>query len=147
MVTKSNQWWKIIFGLVNELDENNITYSFDASTSLFVNGIDNFDMEDLDIMIQWDCYEIAFRVFGKYSPTSISQKNGFYHFRFYINDLEIHLMSSDQINYLNKDPDRVCIQKDGVKIWSKSIHFYRRYTNNPYLKKVIDEYIHKTKDN
>lgn len=145
MEPKSKNWWGIILKLVNELEDNNIIYSFDASTALFVNGIDTFEMEDLDIMIQWDCYESVHEIFEKYSPTSISLKGGFCHFRFYIDNMEIHMMSSEQINNLKKDPERICIEKDGVKIWSKSIHFYRRYTNDTYLQKLIDDYIKKTR--
>ncbi|WP_164669835.1 hypothetical protein [Virgibacillus doumboii] len=147
MEPNPKKWWEIIFKLVNELKENNIIYSFDASTALFVNGIDSFDMEDLDIMIQWDCYEGAYEMFKKYSPTPASQKGGFWHFRFYVDGMEIHLMSSEEINNLQEDPERRCIEKEGVKIWSKSIYFYRRYTNDFFLKKLIDDYIKKTNDN
>ncbi|SFE09225.1 hypothetical protein SAMN05216378_2291 [Paenibacillus catalpae] len=51
---QSNKWWKLVFSVINVFDEGKIPYSFDASTSLFVHGIEDFDMDDLDIMIQWN---------------------------------------------------------------------------------------------
>ena len=141
--TKIEKWWELIYKLVEDLDRYNIAYSFDASTSLFVHGIDAFEMEDLDIMIQWNHYKSSHEIFEKYKPTPISQKGGFWHFRFYIDDLEVHLMSSDQICHLQEDPEHVCIEKDGVEIWSKSIQFYRRYTTDTYLQKLIDDYLDK----
>jgi len=42
-----------------ELDGLHIPYSIDASSSLFVHGIEDFETDDLDIMIQWDHFETA----------------------------------------------------------------------------------------
>jgi len=143
--SNTKKWWEIIFKLVNDFEENNIKYSFDASTSLFVHGINGFEMDDLDIMIQWDQFETVHQMFKKYSPSPTNHKRGFWHFRFYIDDREVHIMSSEQIKDLEEDPERVNVDKDDKKIWSKSIHFYRRYTNDYYLQKLIDDFIVKTK--
>lgn len=50
-------------------------------------------------------------------------------------------MSSEQITCLEKDDERVAIEKESIIIWSKSIHFYRRHTKNPRLIELIDNFI------
>jgi hypothetical protein len=141
----SNKWWELVFRVVQDLDEGNVPYSFDASTSLFVHGIEDFEIDDLDIMIQWNYFEIAHKLFQKYNPSPIN-KGGFWQFNFFVDGMEVHILSSEQITCLEKDRERTAIQKENRTIWSKSILFYRRYTKNPYLIELIDDFL-KAKNN
>lgn len=136
----SNKWWELVFRVVQDLDEGSVPYSFDASTSLFVHGIVDFEMDDLDIMIQWDYFETAHKLFQKYDPSPIN-KGGFWQFNFFVEGMEVHIMSSEQITCLGEDKERIKIQKDNRTLWSKSIHFYRRHTKNPHLIELIDDFL------
>lgn len=141
-IALSNKWWELVFRVVKELDEGNIPYSFDASTSLFVHGIEDFEMDDLDIMIQWDYFETAHKLLQKYNPSPIN-KGGFWQFNFYVDGMEVHIMSSELITCLEKDEERVAIEKDNITVWSKSIQFYRRHTKNSRLIELIDDFLKK----
>lgn len=136
----SNKWWELIFTIVQVLEENRVPYSFDASTSLFVHGIEDFEMDDLDIMIQWDYFEVVHKLFQKNDPSPIN-KGGFWQFNFFVDGLEVHMMSSEQINNLAVDDERVLIKKGNTPIWSKSIQFYRRHTTDSHLAGLIDNFL------
>jgi hypothetical protein len=126
------------------LDTNGIIYSYDASTSLFVHGID-IDMDDLDIMIQWDYFHKSHEFFSEYSPTEIITE-GFVQYHFFINGLKVHILGSPQITNLSEDPERVKILRDNKEYWSKSIFFYRKFLDDeePYAV-LIDEFVRKNK--
>lgn len=121
-----SSWWKVIYKIADELEKEGIPYSFDASTSLFVHGIE-FEMDDVDIMVQWDNFERAYSLFQKYGASSIAE-GAFSHYYFFIDDLKIHIMSSERIINLSNDQERVKIEKDGYVLWSKCIDFYRRHS-------------------
>jgi hypothetical protein len=141
--TLSNKWWEIVFKVTQDLDEGKVPYSFDASTSLFVHGIEDFEMDDLDIMVQWDYFEVAYKLFQQYNPSPIN-KGGFWQFNFFIDGLEVHIMSSEHITNLKSDNERVAIRKENRIIWSKSILFYRRHTTNLSLITLIDTFYNQT---
>lgn len=42
--------WKVICYLAKLFESNNIAYQFDASTFVFIHGIE-FDMDDIDVII------------------------------------------------------------------------------------------------
>ena len=134
------QWWRVIFRVSETLERAGIPYSFDASTSVFVHGIP-FDMDDADVMVQWSDHEASRAAFRSCSPTPIAAGE-FSHFRFRIDDHEVHILSSERIVDLSKDAERVRIVRDGRTLWSKDVHFYRRHIDgaNP-LAALIDRYL------
>ena len=138
--TVSNAWWKVIFQMADELNKEAVAYSFDASTSLFVHGIE-FDMDDVDIMIEWDYFSKVHNLFEEYKPCGIKE-GVFSHFHFFIDGLKVHIMSSPSISDLKNDSERVKIEKDGHVMWSKCVQFYRRHitSDNP-LEALIDDYL------
>ncbi|MCG7409654.1 hypothetical protein MH117_19805 [Paenibacillus sp. ACRRX] len=138
-------WWDLIKIISKELDINDISYSYDASTSLFVHGME-IDMDDLDIMVQWDCFTKSYDLFQKYQPSDISY-HSFVHYHFYINGLKVHILGSEQIDNLAEDLERVrLITTQGDVIWSKSLFFYRRHlvTDHPMVQD-IDAWIENNK--
>ena len=60
----ARSWWDVIYRVADELEKAGISYSFDASTSLFVHGIE-FDMGDVDVTVEWNCLADAHTVFLK----------------------------------------------------------------------------------
>jgi hypothetical protein len=120
-----SSWWKVIYKVADELEKEGIPYSFDGSTSLFVHGIE-FEMDDVDVMVQWDNFQKSYSIFRKYRP-SLIEEGTFSHFHFFIDNLKVHIMSSESIIDLSNDSERVKIEKDGHVLWSKCIDFYRRH--------------------
>jgi hypothetical protein len=133
------QWWSLIKQIAAELEEQKIPYHFDASTSLFVHGID-FDMDDIDILIQWDCFEKVHGYFEKYAASEI-QAGSFSHFFFMVDKMKVHILSSERCTNIKQDNERVTIHKDDQVLWSKSIAFYRRHHSDDHpLAALIDEF-------
>jgi hypothetical protein len=103
-------------------------------------------MDDLDIMVQWDYFEAIHRLFQKYDASPIN-KGGFWQFNFFIDGLEVHIMSAEFMTCLEKNRERVAIEKGNKTIWSKSVHFYRRHTTDTYLAGLIDKFLREREEN
>jgi environmental stress-induced protein Ves len=144
-IFKREQWWTLIKQIAIELEEQKIPYHFDASTSVFVHGID-FDMDDIDILIQWDCFEKAHEYFKKYGATAI-QNSSFSQFFFMVDNMKVHILSSERCTNLEDDNERVIIHKDNQILWSKSVSFYRRHHSDDHpLAALIDEFLRKERN-
>jgi hypothetical protein len=117
-------WWELIYIIADDLLKEGITYSFDASTALFVHGIE-FDMDDIDITVQWDCFEKLHQHFQKYGTSQIIKTN-YSEFHFTINSFRVHVISSEEIVDLASDPERIKLEVEGHLLWSKTLQFYRR---------------------
>lgn len=136
-------WWELIYILADELVQQEIVYNFDDETILFVHGIE-FDMDDIDITVQWDCFERVHQFCQKYQASEI-QKTNFWEFHFAIGGLTVHMITSTFLNQLEEDTDRVMIEREGHTLWSKSLLFYRKHLtpDHPYveLADLIDLFI------
>lgn len=139
---EKERYWNLIIQVANELTKEKIPYHFDASTSLFVHGID-FDMDDIDVLIQWNCFDRAHNYFRKYGASSI-QTTSFSQFFFMVDNMKVHILSSERCSNLEEDNERVIIQKDNQMLWSKTVGFYRRHHSDDHpLAALIDEYLSK----
>lgn len=139
---EKEKWWTLIKQLARELSTEEITYHFDGSTSLFVHGID-FDMDDIDIVIQWNCFKKAHDYFKTYGASNI-QTSSFSQFFFTINNMKVHFLSSEMCVNLKEDSERAIVKKDNEILWSKSVKFYRRYHADEHpLSVLIDEFLGK----
>lgn len=135
-------WWELIYILADELKKEKIVYHFDSSTSLFVHGID-FNMDDIDITVQWDCFEKVHKHFERYNVNSI-KKAAHHELHFNINCFKIHVISSESSSDLQKDKDRVMLSRDGYTLWSKTPSSYRsRITLDHPLADLVDVYMQK----
>lgn len=135
-------WWELIYIIADELQNQEIIYSFDSSTALFVHGIE-FDMDDIDITVQWDNLEKTHQLFQKYGASQIIKTN-FSEFHFSINSFKVHVISSEKILDLTVDPERVCIRREGHFMCSKTLQFYRkRITLDHPLADLIDVFMEK----
>lgn len=78
----NHYWWPLILNLATELEAAGISYTFDASTSLFVQGVDIPYMNDIDISVQWDLFQTAHELFQPYGSSTIEQHIGWAKFHF-----------------------------------------------------------------
>lgn len=136
-------WWELIYILADELGKEKIVYSFDDETILFVHGLE-FDMDNIDITVQWDCFKKVHDYFSKYNTSEIIQTN-FSEFHFVISGFKVYVISSASLNNLEEDQDRIIIDREGHILWSKSLTFYRKHLtlDHPYadLMDLIDLFI------
>jgi len=93
----------VIYRVADELEKAGISYSFDASTSLFVHGIE-FDMDDVDVTVEWNCLADAHTVFLKYGAAAVVE-TAFSHFHFFMDKRRVHILSSERITDLGRDPE------------------------------------------
>ena len=118
-------WWPLILELAVELEIAGIPYTFDEDTALFVHGIDGSGMEEVHISIQWDLFDSAYDLFRPDSAGPIVKNPDWAKFTFSRRGLPITILC-----YYNSvvatDPYRVLIDKDGQKLWSKSLWFFKR---------------------
>lgn len=136
-------WWELIYILADELKTEKIIYSFDDETILFVHGIE-FDMDDIDITVQWSDFNRTYNLFQKYNSSEIIETN-FYEFHFIIGGLKVHVISSPTINDLQEDSDRIVLEREDHILWSKTLMFYRKHLTpeHPFveLADLIDLFI------
>jgi len=122
MVTEDSlAWWRVIETVADTLDGAGIPYSFDASASVFVHGLE-FAMDDVDVMVDATHFPAARETFLRYGPTPITVAS-FSHFHFYIDGRKVHILTRESITDLSTDRDRVSMLRTGRTLWSKSIGF------------------------
>ena len=115
-VEQSYLQWKVILQIAEKLNSEGIPYHFDASTSLFVHGID-IEMDDVDISIQWDTFQEVHKLFPMYGPTSIVHKGGWHQFHVDLNGVDIHFLSSENMVDLSSHSERVRLVRGTTVFW------------------------------
>lgn len=137
---------RVIKKLANILEESNISYHFDASTSVFIHGID-FEMDDIDIVFMYSEREKVKEVFKDYKM-SLSERVceiGLEYFFIEVEGQQVHCLfyeSSQAINQdeFNKDAEVLLIE--GQKMMVQSLEFYLKYSKDKQkLKPRIREYL------
>ena len=128
---RSDLQWRVIVKIANKLNLARIPYHFDASTILFVHGIE-IEMDDVDISIQWDRFEIAHSLFGDYHATPIIEKDSWHQFRAIIDGIDLHFLSAKGMMDLKTHSERERLFIKETVLWSKSVAFYRRHMDNDH---------------
>lgn len=125
--------WNVICYLAELFEINNIEYQFDASTSVFIHGVE-FIMDDIDVIILKQYKDKVKQLLTDYNQTDIEiTQNSMEYFFAEIENQKVHFM----FPYCKKD----CTEETrdiihcGVKVHSKTIEFYRRHIkdDNPLL--------------
>lgn len=125
--------WNVICYLAEIFDRNNIEYQFDASTSVFIHGVE-FLMDDIDVIVLKQYKEKVRQLLAEYKQTDMETgDNSMEYFFVQIQNQKVHLM----FPYFKKD----CIDEtrdiihNGVKIHTKTMEFYHRHIkkDNPLL--------------
>ena len=84
-------WHKVIPAVCKKLESADIRYHADASSSLFVNGLD-FEMDDFDVTVEWGCIEKSRNLFQNFGPSHIAGSNP-KQFNFEISGYKIDILS------------------------------------------------------
>ena len=141
-MTSRDEWEQVIHMVVNIFEAQGFVYHIDASSSLFVHGID-FDMDDLDITVKWGTIEQAHKVFTFYNPTELTEEYP-PSFKFFVNGHEVHILSYESESGIGEDQDRVRVKIGDILVWSKTVDFYEKHMmiNHP-LKNLVKSYSRK----
>lgn len=125
--------WKVICYLAELFEVNSIEYQFDASTSVFIHGVE-FIMDDIDVIILKQYKDKVKQLLTDYNQTDIEiTQNSMEYFFVEIENQKVHLM----FPYSKKD----CTEETrdiihyGVIVHTKTMEFYRRHIkdDNPLL--------------
>lgn len=125
--------WNVICYLAELFESNNIEYQFDASTSVFIHGVE-FAMDDIDVIVLKKYKEKVKRLLSEYEQTNIEITNNLMEYFFVqIKNQKVHLMFPySKTDCIDETRD---ISHNGVKIHTKTMEFYRRHIkgDNPLL--------------
>jgi hypothetical protein len=124
-------WNKIIPAICQTLENANIRYHADASSSLFVHGFE-FEMDDFDVTVEWSKIESARSAFSEFNPSEISGVSP-KKFTFNVSGYAIDVMAYESETGIGPDCERTQVLFSGVEVWSKKPSFYltRMRTNHP----------------
>ncbi|EAR10667.1 hypothetical protein [Reinekea blandensis] len=115
-------WTVIIPEICKRIESLGVKYHVDASSSLYVYGLD-FEMDDLDITVEWGKIGLVRQAFLQHQPEAISgtepQK-----FTFVYRQYLIDVMSYQSESGIGLDSERIQVNFSGHTIWSKTPSFY-----------------------
>ena len=125
--------WNVICYLAELFEGNNIEYQFDASTSVFIHGVE-FLMDDIDVVVLKQYKEKVRKLLSEYDQTDIEiTPKSMEYFFVQIENQKVHLMFPySKKNCIDETRD---IIHNGVKVHTKTMEFYRRHIkhDNPLL--------------
>ena len=138
---RSDLQWQVIITIADNLNAAGIRYHFDASTILFVHGID-IEMDDVDISLQWDRFQEAYAILSMYEPTPIVYKKGWHQFHVDFDGVDVHFLSAEGMTMLSAQSERVQLTRGRTIFWSKAVAFYRRHLedDHPWVPR-IDQFL------
>lgn len=139
-----DKYWNIICYLSMLFNDNDIEYQFDASTSVFIHGIE-FKMDDLDICILKAYKEKVLELLSPFERTEIKVfENQMEYCYVQIEGVKVHLMfPNDKTDCREETRD---IIRNGVSIHTKTMEFYRRHLDDNHpLALRIDQRIEEMK--
>ena len=140
MHIKVTNQWRVIKRLAKIFKDNSVLYHYDASTSVFIHGVD-FEMDDIDIVFPYNSIELIRALFSDFDLSDIkhAESIGLKHFKFYMDQEEIHCLFYEGAveDFANED---VRLVVEDQEIWAKSLKFYARNTSkdNPLLPRVLE---------
>lgn len=138
--------WDIIKKLTSMFKENNISYHFDASTSVFIHGIE-FEMDDIDVVFMYKEKERVKELFMDYnmSQSQVVDEIGLEYFFAEIDTQKVHCLFYDSSKTVSKDEfnkNAETVVVDEQEIMVQSLEFYLKYSSDKKnLKPRIEEYL------
>jgi len=123
-INTREKWEKTLHPIVLAFEEADIQYHVDASSSLFFQGVE-FEMEDLDLTVEWGKIKNAYELFSLYKPSAVTSEYP-PSFRFWINSREVHIMSYESKSGIGAPESRVKVKVSGIEVWCKTIAFYEK---------------------
>jgi len=123
--------WKVIKRLAYLFETNNIHYHYDASTCVFVHGIE-FEMDDIDIVFMWNEEKILKEILQHYivCETKYMNEIGLKYFFAEVDGQKIHCLFYGDDNTVVTEQEfnsnAVMLSVDGQSIMTQSLEFYLR---------------------
>jgi 2-polyprenyl-3-methyl-5-hydroxy-6-metoxy-1,4-benzoquinol methylase len=137
----------VLVKLAQLFEEMNIPYQFIGSSALLLQGVENDEENQQQVLIQWDLLETAYSLCTPYSPTVIERSPSLA--QFYITIDHITVCIGCRYNTtIRTDPYRTSVQVEGSPIWVTSLYSFiydhevmNRYGEDihHYLRKRQDE--------
>jgi hypothetical protein len=127
--------WRVIKKLAHLFETNNIHYHYDASTTVFVHGIE-FEMDDIDIVFMWNEENTLKEILKNYivSETKYMKEIGLKYFFAEIDGQKIHcLFYGDEDTIATEEEfnsNAAILSIDGQNIMAQSLEFYLRYSKD-----------------
>lgn len=121
--------WNVIIKVANLLGKNNMHYHFDASTSVFVHGIE-FDMDDIDIVFMWHEENRLKEILKDYviSETKFMPEYGLKYFWSEMDGQKVHCLfygnDNDIVTEQSFNSNAVMVHTNGYNIMAQSLEFY-----------------------
>lgn len=135
-----DDWERLIVRVAGALEHERIPYHLDASTALYVHGID-FEMDDLDITVKWGCLEQTRELFKQYAPTPISSAAS-PSFQFEVDSLIVHVMAHQSSTGIGAANDRTQVTVAHAMVWTKTVEFYHRHIGADHpLKPLVSDWL------
>ncbi|BCN30928.1 hypothetical protein [Anaeromicropila herbilytica] len=136
--------WNVICYLAELFEINNIEYQFDASTSVFIHGVE-FIMDDIDVIILRQYKDKVKQLLINYNQTDI--KISEYEMEYFFAEIQ-----NQKVHFMFPYDKKDCIEEtrdiihNGVKVHTKTAEFYRRHIKNdnpllPLIDSVLERYI------
>lgn len=115
-------WQFVIPEICKKLEELNVRYHADASSSLFVNGFE-FEMDDFDVTVEWGSIDRVRSAFEHLNPTYVTGTNP-RQFHFELSEHKIDVMSYESNTGIGPQSERQVVVFAGTEVWTKKPSFY-----------------------
>ena len=145
--------WKVIKKLAYSFEAKNIHYHFDASTSVFVHGIE-FEMDDIDIVFMWNEENLLREVLKDYivSETKYMKDIGLKYFFAEFEGEKIHCLfygdDNSMVTEKEFNSNAVVLNVEGQSIMTQSLDFYLRNSKDKNnLKPLIYNFLSEEEKN
>jgi len=119
---ESATWEAVILEVCRRLEDADIKYHADASSSLYVHGF-SFDMDDFDVTVEWNKIDKARELFADHTPCEVTGV-GPKRFQFTCMGRLVDVMAYQSNTGIGPEDERVCVNFAGDRVWSKVSSFY-----------------------
>lgn len=118
-------WQIIIPEICKAIERIGVSYHIDASSSLYVCGLE-FEMDDLDVTVEWGRIERVRQAFLGFEPEVISGTDP-QMFTFDCRGFPIDIMSYPSESGIGPETERTQVNYYGHTIWTKVPAFYLKH--------------------
>lgn len=137
-------WWELIYRLVDRFAEGQIPMMFDDLTGIFLYGIDA-EMEELQLLVGTDYYYATYQLLMKeYSVQTVNEETCV-RYQFVDQGRKVDIRFEKRIGEWGKWQHRVCLEREGRQLWTWALPQQRRWmkADDP-LTFQVDAYLDQT---
>ena len=132
--------WSIIFEIVDELSQAEISFVFTDLTALFIQGIDEDIPASIHLLIQWDQFSLAKEIFSSYPLVQYEGNINGSKITFEKGTHQV-MIGCKHNTVVITDPYRVYVEKNGKHIWVKSLEYYLYHEPSNQFNLLIHNYL------